>query len=161
MKKSIFLPVAVLMIFSLWFVSCSDETPNEVESNVTLEDLPSSAQSFLKKYFDGYSVEKIIKDVEDDITIYQVDLQEGYQVVFNGEGEWQQVEAPYGKTIPTGFIPQQVLATLNQRFPGYGINIINTTGEGYKVELSDNQGGPSIDIFFDMSGEITGIDQLD
>lgn len=163
MKKFYFklIAAAFLMIGSLSFVSCKDEEPVEVETELTVNDLPSEAQSFLKKYFYGYTVTKVEKDVEDNITIYEVTLQDDYVVVFNSMGDWTQVEAPYGKTIPTGFIPEQILSTLNQRFPGYGINEINTTGEGYKVELSDNQGGAAIDIFFDMSGEITGIDQLD
>ena len=163
MKKFYTQILTFLLLFaaSLACVSCSDDDQNEMETVVTLNDLPSAAKSFLNKYFPNYEIVKITKDIEDDITIYEVDLQDGYEVVFNAEGEWTQVEAPYGKTIPTGFIPQQVLDTLNQRFAGYGINEINSTGQGYKVELSDNQGGASIDVFFNMSGEITGIDELD
>ena len=163
MKKTYFrlLVGAFIILGSFSFVSCKDEEPTEIESVITVNDLPSAAQSFLKKYFSDYSVVKVEKDIEDNITIYDVTLQDGYVINFNSTGEWTQVEAPYGKTIPTGFIPQQVMATLDQRFPGYGINEINTTGQGYKVELSDNQGGASIDVFFDMSGEITGINQLD
>lgn len=161
MKKSIFLPFVFLLMFAISSASCSNEDVNENETTITINDLPSTAQAFLNKYFHGYNVVKIEKDVETDITIYEVELEEGFEVFFNGTGEWQQVVAPYGKTLPTGFIPEQVMATLDQRFPGYGINQVNTTGQGYKVELSDNQGGASIDVFFDMSGEITGIDQLD
>ena len=163
MKKFYSQILTFLLLFAASFscVSCSDDDQNEMETVITLNDLPSAAKSFLNKYFPNYEIVKITKDIEDDITIYEVDLQDGYEVVFNAEGEWTQVEAPYGKTIPTGFIPQQVLDTLNQRFAGYGINEINSTGQGYKVELSDNQGGASIDVFFNMSGEITGIDELD
>ncbi|MCH5241115.1 MAG: PepSY-like domain-containing protein [Muribaculaceae bacterium] len=163
MKKSYIkiLSSLFLLAFFIPLVSCSDDDQNEVETTITVKDLPADAQSFLKKYFPDYEIVKITKDVEDNITLYEVDLQDGYEVVFNGNGEWTQVEAPYGKTIPTGFIPEQVMSTLNDRFPYYGINEINTTGQGYKVELSDNQGGASLDIFFDMSGEIIGIDELD
>lgn len=151
----------LLLLGSFTLFSCSDDDQNEVETVITINDLPATAKNFLNKYFPNYEILKITKDQEDDITLYEVDLQDGYEVVFNSDGDWTQVEAPYGKTVPTGFIPAQVMATLDQRFPGYGINEINTTGQGYKVELSDNQGGASIDIFFNMSGEITSIDELD
>ena len=149
----------VLTSFTILF-SCSDKDEG-VETIITEADLPSAAQAFLKKYFNGYEIIKVEKDVEGEMTLFEVELQDGYELVFNSAGEWTQVEAPYGKTIPTGFIPEQVLSTLNNRFQGYGINEINTTGEGYKVELSDNQGGASLDVFFDMSGEIIGINELD
>ena len=163
MKKNYF-RILVLLLFlsgSMAIVSCSDDIKNEVDITITINDLPSAARSFLNRYFPNYEIVKITKEVESDITVYEVDLQDGYEVFFNSDGDWTQVVAPYGKTIPTGFIPEQVLATLTQRFQGYGINEINRTGHGYKVELSDNQGGASIDVFFDMSGEITGIDELD
>ena len=163
MKKSYLLLLAVplLLFSSVGMSSCSDDDQNEIENVITINDLPSAARTFLNKYFNGYSIVKIEKDIEEDITIYQVNLQDGYEITFNADGDWTQVEAPYGKTIPTGFIPEQVMATLQQRFQGYGINEINSTGQGYKVELSDNQGGASIDVFFDMSGEIIKIDQME
>lgn len=163
MKKNYF-RILVLLLFlsgSMAIISCSDDIKNEVDITITINDLPSAARSFLNRYFPNYEIVKITKEVESDITVYEVDLQDGYEVFFNSDGDWTQMVAPYGKTIPTGFIPEQVMATLTQRFQGYGINEINRTGQGYKVELSDNQGGASIDVFFDMSGEITGIDELD
>lgn len=163
MKKTYLklLTLSILLMGCLTFISCSGDDENEVETTITVNDLPASSQAFLKKYFPNYSVQKVEKDYEDNMIIYVVNLEEGYEVCFNESGDWTQVEAPYGKTVPTGFIPEQVMATLDQRFPGYGINEVNTTGEGYKVELSDNQGGAAIDIFFDMSGEIIKIDQME
>ena len=152
---------SLLFLGSSSLVSCSDDDQNEIETIITVNDLPPSAKSFLDKYFNGYSIIKIEKEVEDNLTLYKVNLQDGYEVIFNSDGDWVQVEAPYGKNIPTGFIPQQVMATLNQRFPDYGLTEINTTGQGYKVELSDNQGGTSLDVYFDMAGEIIKIDQMD
>lgn len=152
---------ALLTAGSVNMISCSGNEPQETETEITVDQLPESIKEFVNKYFYGYSIEKIEKEVEDNITLYHLDLEEGYSLTFNDTGEWLQVTAPYGKTIPTGFIPEAVMQTLNQRFPGYGLNQVNTTGEGYKVELSDNQGGAALDVFFDMAGEITGIDELD
>lgn len=164
MKKSFLIRLFSVIVFFLTFfsfISCSDEKVNEEENVVTIDQLPQKAKDFLDEYFYGYSVIKIEQEIDDTIVLYEVDLQDGYEVVFNEEGEWTQVVAPYGKTIPEGFIPDPVLQTLNDRFQGYGLNQINTTGEGYKVELSNNQGGAGLDVFFNMSGEIIGIDELD
>lgn len=156
MKKFYFklLTISLLMFCGFSLVACSDDSPKETENIVTEEELPQAAKDFLYKYFHGYEIIKITKDEEADITFYQVDLQDGYEVIFNSKGYWQQVDAPYGKTIPTGFIPEPILQTLDYQYNGYGIAEINTSGQNYHLVLSNNQGGDSIELVFNQSGEI-------
>lgn len=158
MKKTYFKiigAILLLLIGSTSFVSCSDDG-DEMESVGSYNDLPSAAKTFLNEYFNGYTVLKVEKDTSGDYTMYDVELQGGYEVMFNNAGDWQQVEAPDGKTIPDGIVPEAVQQTLNQQYPAYGVNEINKTGEGYNVELTNMQGGTSIELFFNMSGEIVG-----
>lgn len=137
--------------------SCKDTEEDPIDNTISLNNLPKEAQSFINEYFYDYTIEKITQEIVDDLTLYEVYFDDGLEIVFNEEGEWQQVDAPFGKTIPTGYIPEVVLSTLNQQYHGYGINEINKTGEGYKVGLTDNQGGDGLDIYFNMSGEIISI----
>ena len=161
MKKSYLriLTIIFLSMVSISIVSCSDEDQNEVETTITVNDLPSAAKDFLNKYFRDYEISKIIMNEEDNLTLYEVNLAEGYQIIFNSSGNWTQVDAPYGKTIPTGFIPEPILQTLNYQYNGYGITEINTVGENYHIVLSNNQGGDSIELEFNQSGEITSTSQ--
>lgn len=129
-----------LFIFNIVLIggflsSCSENDDNETETTITVNDLPSESQSFLNKYYRGIEITKIEKEVDGDIEVFEVYLENGHQVVFNSEGEWQQVEAPFEETIPTGFILSEIMEYLDENFSGYGINEINRTGYGYKVQL--------------------------
>lgn len=163
MKKFYSFCLVCLMAFtgSILASSCSDDKDDGVESTITINDLPEAAVAFIKKYFSDSEISRIEEISEDDITVYQVNFTDGYEVVFNSSGEWQEVDAPYSMTVPSGIIPEQVLQTLNERYPGYGIVSINTTGEGWKVELNNDQGGASLNLWFNMSGEITNTGELD
>lgn len=157
--KRYLLFLSALILVALNFTSCSNKDDNEVENVISVDDLPSKAISFLNSYFRGYEIIKVEKDVEGSVTFYEVDLQDGYEVVFNSDGDWQEVDAPYGKSIPTGFVPEPILQTLDYQYNGYGITEINKEGENYHIVLSNNQGGDSIDLIFNQSGEIIDTSQ--
>ena len=153
MKKYLLFSFILLAgLFSLG--SCSDDKTDEIENIIPAEELPEKAQKFLYTYFHEYEIIKVEKETVQDLVIYDVELQDGYEVIFNAQGDWQEVDAPYGKTIPTGFIPEPILQTLNYSYNGYGIAEINTEGENYHIQLSNNQGGDSIELVFNQSGEI-------
>lgn len=152
--KKLFLLCLISLFMVAGLASCNDNDTNEVEEEITFSELPMTAQTFVKTYFSEYEIAKILKDVEGVVTIYEVKFSNGYQAEFNNEGIWQQVAAPYGEKIPTGFIPGPIMSTLNRDYQGFGINVINKQGEYYKIVLTDNQGGNSISLLFNMSGEI-------
>ena len=152
--KNLFIPL-LLICFFFSFSSCSSQNLDEVEDTVTFAQLPVEAQNFLNRYFQGKSNYLKGQDMEvENITLYKVETVDGYQITFNSSGYWQEVYAPTGKTIPTGFIPEPIIATLDYQYHGYGIVAINTQGENYHVVLSNNQGGDSVDLIFNQSGEI-------
>ena len=160
MKK--ILPFALLLLLFLPFISCFDDKENEIETLVTYNDLPAIAQKFLSDYFGGKdNVSKIEKDSEENVIFYEVDLKDGFEIVFNEAGYWQEIDAPYGSVIPTSILPEPIQQTLSERFHGYGVIEINTTGENYHLVLSDNQGGASLDLTFNQSGEIISTGEMD
>lgn len=154
MKKINFLPLSVLMM-CLFLFSCSSDDEKELETLIGFNDLPIISQTFLNQYFGGAdNVAKVEKDEEQQITLYEVDTKDGYELVFNSSGYWQEIDAPSGKTINPEILPEPIVATLNNQYHGYGVIEINTTGENYHLELSNNQGGGSIELIFNQSGEI-------
>lgn len=143
------------VIFLVGFVTSCSDNDEGVQFTVTFGDLPQTAQDLLNKYFQGEgNVEKVELDEDSDVLIYEVETKDGFEIVFNSRGEWQQIDAPDDKTVPDALIPEQILVTLNERYNGYGVIEINTVGENYHVVLNDMQGGASIERILNQSGEI-------
>lgn len=156
MKKTylrLFGALILLLGLTTTFVSCSSDDDN-METIVKVKDLPEEAQTFLNTYFKGIEVQSVEKIMNGNVAVYEVNLSNGFEIVFNSEGEWQEVDAPDNLSVPMEIIPEQIRATLNEQYPGYGVSEINTSGQNYVVELSNNQGGPSINLVFNQAGEI-------
>lgn len=134
--------VAVLSI-ALW--SCSDD-----DEPVPVTKLPSSAQTFLNTYFDNVDIISVTKDKDD----YEVLLSNGYSVEFNTSGEWTDVDAPVGKTVPAGFYPAAIDTYISSAYSGSGINEISRIDRGYEVELLNGT-----DLYFSADGTYIGIDR--
>ena len=126
---------ALFLIGSITVTSCSDKDDDEIEQTITVNQLPTQAQDFLSKYFPGISAKSIEKQYISNIVMYDVELSNGYEIMFNSEGVWQEVDAPDNKTLPSGIVPSAIEDYVNSNYPDYGINEINKTGEGYNVEL--------------------------
>ena len=151
------LAASLVLLGSFAVVSCSDDNKDEVEEIITLQKLPANAQTFLHTYFKDSTIYKIEKETNGNVVVYEVYLEGGYEVIFSSDGTWTEVDAPDGMTIPDGIVPEVIQEYLNQNYSAYGVNEINRTGQGYKVELNNMQGGDSIDIYFNESGEVINI----
>lgn len=154
--KSIFFKlffVVVVLFGTITFTSCSDKDDDGIETIVTLKDLPLLSQTFLSEYFPGIEINKIEKQTYSNspAILYEVDLKNGFEVVFDGDGEWMEISAPDGSTIPDGIIPESIQQYVTNNYPGYGIEEINRTGNGYNVELKGN-----LRLTFNLIGECTG-----
>lgn len=152
MKKiHIIVTIISVILAGCSFISCSGNNDDEVETTVTINDLPVQARDFLNKFYNGVKVAKIEKDNDKGIVVFEVELENGHEIVFNEEGVWQQVDAPSGESIPSGIAPQAIVDYLNLNYQGYGINEINLTGYGYKVELVTE-----LDLMFNELGQFIG-----
>ena len=159
MKRTSFFSIALLLI-SMCLFSCNSDDEKEVETIVTYEELPERAQQFIKSYFNGEdNIDKIVKNEDGSVPIFEVDTKDGYEIVFNQMGFWQEIVAPAYKTIPVSILPEPIQQTLSYQYHGYGIIVVNTEGENYHIVLSNNQGGDSIGLTFNQSGEIVSTDQ--
>lgn len=157
MNKLTFTFFSFFLILSVSFLgSCEGKDDYEEETPISITDLPQKSQEFLQMYYKGIEVEKIEKEEDGGIMVYVVDLANGHEVVFNSEGEWDQVDAPFGETIPTGFIPESIMEYLNENYSGYGVNEINKTGYGYKVQLVTE-----LDLKFNDLGQFLGLESED
>lgn len=104
--------------------------------------LPTHAQAFLMQVFPDASVAKVEQDFADNE--YEVDMSNGYEVTFDNSGNWLQVEAPDGATLPsstlTVLVPEEaVITTLGSDALLTGgvtevVDEITVTPYGYAVE---------------------------
>ena len=81
--KSIFLIVVAFVMMAM--VSCDEKV-------VTIDQLPAPAQSYLTENYPDQKVLIIKKDIEDFSTRYEVTLESGMKVEFDGDGSLRDVD---------------------------------------------------------------------
>ncbi len=123
-----FLPLLLIAVVGLAFTSCNNDKDEPVSSS----QLPSKATEFISQYFPSARIISSIKDKDE----YEVTLSEGTQIEFNKDGDWIDVDAANGKTIPSGFYPSEIDNYIAQNFEGIGINEISKVKRGFEVELT-------------------------
>lgn len=151
MKKISYLLLLMLSIFSVSFVACSDD---DDDKPLLANELPQSSKSFLSQYYPDIKIVKVTRDSDDGRVEYDVILGNGHDVTFNATGEWIDVDAPVGQTIPDGIAPTPIVEYINQNYNGYGINEISKESYGYDVDLTNG-----IDLEFNAQGEFIRIDR--
>lgn len=127
--KKIFklLPLFMVAVLAICGVSCSDDKDEPVAST----ELPVKAKEFISTYFSTATITLTTKDKGE----YEVTLSEGTRIDFDKKGEWKDVDAAAGKTIPSGFYPAAIDENVAQISADAGINEISRESYGYDVEL--------------------------
>lgn len=147
MKKFFMLMVIGLLSVSLW--SCSDDDDNETA--ITIDRLPSAAKSFLSTYYPNVEILEILKDTDHKESEYEVKLRNGHEVEFNALGEWIDIDAPAGESVPTAIIPEGIQRYVTDYFPEYFVNELTKTSYGYEAELTSG-----LELQFDSQGIFIG-----
>lgn len=99
--------------------------------------LPQKAQTFLNTHFNGIDVIKAEQDKDLFGTDYEVDLSNGAEVEFDGNGEWTQVKMRKRETVPSAIIPTAIINYVNKNFKGLGIRKIEKERHLYEIELTN------------------------
>ncbi|MDE6753708.1 MAG: PepSY-like domain-containing protein [Muribaculaceae bacterium] len=147
MKKLLrFMPILLIAVLGFSMSACSDDDDDE-DSPINPSELPVNATSFLSTYFPGVSITTSTLEGAE----YEVVLANGFNIDFNLSGEWIDVDAPYGMTVPTGFYPAAIDEYLGLNMEGAGINEISQSPMGYEVETV---GG--IELVFSSAGTFLG-----
>lgn len=104
---------------------------------VKTSELPRNAQTFLTKYFAGDNVRKAEKDQGHRGMEFEVDLQSGAEIDFRENGDWKEVKAAHGKTVPAAIVPAAIADHVAKNYKGQSIVEISRKRGGYEVELSN------------------------
>ncbi len=146
MKKILkFFPLLLIAVLGVALTSCD----NDKDEPIPASKLPAKATEFITQYFPSANIVSSQKDKDK----YEVYLSDGTDIDFDKDGEWIDVDAPAGKTIPTGFYPADIDIYITDYYSGVGINEISKEKRGFDVELTSG-----IDLIFASDGTFIGID---
>lgn len=149
---------AIAFSFILFFtVSCSDDNKNDssTDNQVSFEELPSTAQVFLRNHFEGENVDGIVINPEG---YYDVSVR-NYKIDFDKDGSWKKIETKNNQSLPAdilALIPMPITEYIIQNYSGKEIKKIKKKDYGYKVELT---GKPDTELEFNSDGDIIKIDE--
>lgn len=143
MKKQ-FLTLAVIL-----FVSIAAFAQNGMTK---LEQLPSTAQEFIKTYFNDYKVSYVFSDKEFVDVDYKVRFEDGTEIEFNAKGDWTDVSSK-NNCIPTGFILKEITDFVDANHKGMCITDIEREFNRINIELND-----SLEIEFNSKGKLISYD---
>ena len=119
---------------------------------VPQQKLPAAAKAFIQKNFSATSIVYVEEDVEFMKTNYEVRLNDGTKVEFDGKGVWDKVDCKR-KAVPAAVVPASIAKYVKSNFPKASIVKIDKTRIGYEVELSNDA-----DLRFNKKGQFTGFD---
>lgn len=152
MKKVInYLEIALVLLISASVVSCDDK--DELK-RIDFENLPATARAFVTKFYNAVEVMRVTKEVDHDGTEYDVYLSDGTQIEFDANGDWTDIDAPFGKSLPEGIVPEAIVSFVDYKYPGTGINEISRRNSGYSIELLNG-----FELYFDSEGRYVGTDR--
>ena len=101
-KLGLFLLMAVVMCMS---VKADDDRV------ITYQQLPQSAQEFLKQHFSKLVPLVVTMDWDD----YTIMYESGEKIEFNKQGEWKDIDCR-ASHVPAVLIPQQIKSSVQQSF---------------------------------------------
>lgn len=116
------------------------------------EQLPATAQNFVKTYFNEYKIQYIFCDKEFADVDYKIRFEDGTEIDFNAKGEWTDVSSKQ-KCIPTGFILKEITTYVEMNHKDMCITDVEREFNRIKIELNDN-----FEIEFNSKGKLISYD---
>lgn len=106
-------------------------------TRINESELPKTAREFIAKHFAGDNVRKAEKDQGRRGMEYEVDLGSGAEIDFMENGDWKEVKAARGASVPAAIVPLAIAKYVSANFEGQSIVEISRKRGGYEVELSN------------------------
>lgn len=125
---------------------------NAQKKNITIKQLPTTAQTFINTHFPNQATSYIIEDKELTKTEYEVRFTGGAEVEFDGHGNWKEVDMNHN-LMPVGILPKNIAAYLVQNYKGQQAEKVERKRYGYKVKLISD-----LELEFDKNGRFLKLD---
>lgn len=114
---------------------------------ISSSELPEAALKFLAKHFPGEQIRKAEVERGFRGMEYEVDLTSGAEVDFRDNGDWKEIKAAHGRTVPDALIPKGIAKYVAEQYPDLTIVELKRLRGGYEVELSND-----IDLYLTEAG---------
>lgn len=141
MRKRLFMMLTIVFTMCMSIMADNDRV-------ITFDQLPTQAQTLLKKHF----ADKVPLVVTVDWDDYKVMYQSGEKVEFDKKGNWKEFECKTS-AVPTALIPEQIKTKVKTTFPGATILKLDRDRRGYSVKLNNG-----MEIEFDKKFQVVEID---
>lgn len=119
---------------------------------ITFEELPVKAQEFVTTFFSGQTIRFVEMEIEVKRTEYTVRFENGMEIEFNSNGDWEEVES-HADCLPTGFLNENIINYLSKNLPNHCIHEISKSR--FKVEIELDNG---LELVFNKNGEFLRYD---
>ncbi len=143
MKKTL---LSALLVLTTCFTACANEKV------ITYPEMPLQAQRLIEAHFSKADVSLVMMDRELLRTEYEVRLNDGTKVEFNGDGELTKIDCG-AKDVPEALIPEAVRSYVAASFPNMFVTEWGKDDRGWKAELSNG-----LDLEFNNKYEFVRID---
>lgn len=143
MKKTL---LSALLVLTTCFTACANEKV------ITYPEMPLQAQRLIEAHFSKADVSLVMMDRELLNTEYEVRLNDGTKVEFDGDGELTKIDCG-AKAVPEALIPEVVRSYVAASFPNTFITEWGKDDRGWKAELSNG-----LDLEFNSKYEFLRID---
>ena len=141
----------IMSVLAVLFLALNVACANE-DRPIKVEELPASAQEFIKAHFPASTVSYAKIDDELVYKEYEVMLTDGVKIEFSGDGEWKDVDCKFG-AVPAAIIPKKIANYVEKNYPGVKIIKIDRDRRDYEVSLSNR-----LELTFDMKFNLVDID---
>ena len=117
---------------------------------VKVEDLPMTAQEFLRTYFPKENVRSVMLDENDGD--YEVKLENGVKIEFNKIGSWMEIEGHVA--LPKGIVSSNIYDYVAHNYKKAKIYKIERDKNGFEIELDTD-----VELQFDLNGNFVKEDK--
>ncbi|MDO5105444.1 PepSY-like domain-containing protein [Capnocytophaga sp.] len=145
MRKLTKITTILIALFGFQFVSAQ-------ERNITFEQLPAQAQTFVKKHFAAQRVVTVVEDAKPYSKEYDVYFENGTKIEFYANGDWEEVKSRAAE-VPAGIVPAAISQYVKAQYPNAFVQEIKKKHYGYEIEISNG-----LDLEFDKTGKFLRID---
>ena len=119
---------------------------------IPADQLPAAATQFIQQHFADKAIALVEMDRNRHGIEYEVKLNDGTDIDFDGEGAWTKVDCQY-QAVPEAIVPAAIVTYVKANYPDQPIVQIDKERYGYKVEfLSD------LELLFDNKFNFIGLD---
>ena len=130
-------------------LSCNVEAD---ERPIESSQLPKSAREFIAKNFADTPILSTFVDRDVMDTDYEVRLEDGTKIEFNGRGEWTDISNKRSG-IPSSIIPHKLTEYVGRHYGDVSIISIERNSHSYEIKLSNG-----VELIFSLNGKLLGHD---